>query len=496
MDELIYRKSFFYFTGGINMQAFTNFLVTVDGVVWGIPLIVLIMGTGILLSVRLGFLQFRRLGKALKYMVHNEENGEGEVTSFGALCTALAATVGTGNIVGVATAVVTGGPGALFWMVLAACFGMATKYAEGLLAVKYRVIDETGHALGGPFYYIENGMGHKWKWLAKMFAFFGATAGVLGIGTITQVNGITSAVKNVFDPNTKHVAFSIGSSTYSWATVIAAVVVTVLVALVVIGGIQRIASVASFVVPAMMVTYVAVCVCILVYNFKEIPSSIALVVESAFGVRAVAGGALGAMMVAMQKGVARGIFSNESGLGSAPIAAAAAQTNEPVRQGLVSMTGTFLDTIVICTMTGLTIMVTDSWNIGLEGVDVTINAFGQGLPWGQAVGAFVLMICLAIFAYTTILGWDYYGERCLEYLTNKNMKAVKAYRWLYIFAVAIGPFLTLEFVWTFADIFNGLMALPNLIGLLALSGVVVAESRSYFKRLNDGLIDEGEKFRK
>jgi AGCS family alanine or glycine:cation symporter len=475
---------------------FVDFLSKIDGYVWGIPMIVLIMGTGIQFSIRMGFLQFRKLGKALKYMVHNEEGGEGEVSSFGALSTALAATVGTGNIVGVATAVVEGGPGALFWMVIAACFGMATKYSEGLLAVKYRVIDENGHALGGPFYYIQNGMGDNWKWLAKLFAFFGATAGVLGIGTITQVNSITSAVGRVFDPDSAHIAFSIGKYHYTWATTIAAIVVAGCVALVVIGGIKRISSVASLVVPAMMIIYVAAALALIIYNIKSVPAAIVEIVESAFGLKAMAGGAMGAMIVAMQKGVARGIFSNESGLGSAPIAAAAAQTNEPVRQGLVSMTGTFLDTIVICTMTGLSIVLTGSDKVGLVGVDVTIRAFGVGLPWGERVGGIVLMICLAIFAFTTILGWDYYGERCLEYLTNRNMTAVKCYRWLYIFAVLIGPFLTLEFVWTFADIFNGLMAFPNLVGLLALSGVVVRETKDYFNRLNNGLIDEGEAFHK
>ncbi len=476
--------------GGRTMQGFTAALGVIDGKVWGIPMIVLIMGTGILFSVRMGFLQFRKLGKALKYMVHNEEGGIGEVSSFAALTTALAATVGTGNIVGVATAIVAGGPGALFWMVLAACFGMATKYSEGLLAVKYRVMNEKGNPIGGPFYYIERGMGEKWKWLAKMFAFFGAMAGLLGTGTITQVNSITSAVGRVFDPKSAHIAFSIGNMHYTWATFIAAILLTIFVALVVIGGLKRISQVASVIVPAMMVAYVAVALAILIFNYKHIPAAIVTIVESAFGARAVAGGAMGAMMIAMQKGVARGIFSNESGLGSAPIAAAAAQTHEPVRQGLVSMTGTFLDTIVICTMTGLSIVVTGSNNVGLDGVDVTIRAFGEGLPWGNTVGGFVLMICLIFFAFTTILGWDYYGEKCIEYLT-KDFTAVKVYRWLYILAVCIGPFLTLEFVWTFADIFNGLMAFPNLVGLLVLNGIVVKETRDYFKRLNSGLIDEG-----
>lgn len=463
------------------LEKFTEVLVRIDNVVWGIPLIVLIMGTGIFLTVRLGVLQFRYLGMALKFMVKNEENGVGEVSSFGALCTALAATIGTGNIVGVATAVVAGGPGALFWMVLAACLGMATKYSEGLLAVKYRTLDNSGHALGGPFYYIEKGMGEKWRWMAKAFAVFGMGAGLLGIGTITQVNGIASAAKGFFDPNNQMMVSLFGGS-YSVATIAAAVVVTVAAALVILGGIQRIANVSTIIVPFMAIAYVAVCVTILIYNAAAIPAAIAEVFAGAFGLRAAAGGALGALMIAMQKGVARGIFSNEAGLGSAPIAAAAAQTNEPVRQGLVSMTGTFIDTVVICTMTGLTIMVTGSWNMGLQGVEVTSNAFSTGLPWDPQVGSFILMLSLAFFAFTTILGWDYYSERCLEYLTGGNKTILTGYRWLYILAVLIGPFLTLEAVWTIADIFNGLMAIPNLIALLALNGVIVAETRSFFNR--------------
>lgn len=464
------------------LERFTGILVSIDNVVWGIPLIVLIMGTGIFLTIRLGVLQFRYLGMALKFMVKNEENGIGEVSSFGALCTALAATIGTGNIVGVATAVVTGGPGALFWMIMAACFGMATKYSEGLLAVKYRNYDKiTGHSLGGPFYYIEKGMGKNWIWLAKAFAIFGVGAGLLGIGTITQVNGIASAVKGVFDPNNQMMVSMLGGS-YSVATIVAAIVVSAAAALVIIGGIKRISSVSTIIVPFMAVAYIVICVTILIYNATAIPSAIKEIFAGAFGLRAAAGGALGAMMVAMQKGVARGIFSNEAGLGSAPIAAAAAQTNEPARQGLVSMTGTFIDTVVICTMTGLTIMVTGSWDIGLEGVQVTANAFSTGLPWNPQIGSFILMICLIFFAFTTILGWDYYSERCLEYLTGGNKTILTGYRWLYIIAVLIGPFLTLEAVWTLADILNGLMAIPNLIALIALNGVIVAETRSYFKR--------------
>ncbi|MBR2620272.1 MAG: sodium:alanine symporter family protein [Firmicutes bacterium] len=471
--------------------SFTSFLEWIDGIVWGVPLIVLIMGTGIFLTIRLGVLQFRHLPRALKYMVKNEEDGIGEVTSFGALCTAMAATVGTGNIVGVATAVIAGGPGALFWMVLAACFGMATKYSEGLLAVKFRVEKEGGRFLGGPFYYIENGMGQKWKWLAKLFAIFACGAGLLGIGTITQVNGIASATKNFFDPNNQHTVHLFGAD-YSWAIVITAIVVAVLTALVVIGGIQRIASVTTIVVPFMAIAYVIICVAILIANADKIGWAISEIFASAFGLRAAAGGALGALMIAMQKGVARGIFSNESGLGSAPIAAAAAQTKEPVRQGLVSMTGTFIDTVVICTMTGLTIMVSGAYDFsvanGLEGVDVTAFAFGNGLPWNPQIGAAVLMVALAFFAFTTILGWDYYAERSLDYLANGNMKAVTVFRWLYIAAVLVGPFLTVSAVWTIADILNACMAAPNLIALLALSGVIVKETKSYFDRINKGEI--------
>lgn len=465
------------------LEKFTEVLTQIDGIVWGIPLIVLIMGTGILLTARLGLLQFRHLGLALKYMVKNEDDGVGEVSSFAALCTAMAATVGTGNIVGVATAVVAGGPGALFWMVFAACLGMATKYAEGVLAIKYRTVDNSGHVLGGPFYYIERGMGQNWKWLAKLFAVFGIGAGLLGIGTITQVNGIAAATKGFFDPNNEHLVSIFGGS-YSIVIVVTAIVAALATALVIIGEIKRISSVATIVVPFMAIAYIAACMAILINNVSEIPNAIVQVFEGAFGLRAVGGGALGAMMIAMQKGVARGIFSNEAGLGSAPIAAAAAQTKEPVRQGLVSMTGTFVDTVIICTMTGLTILVTDAWNCGLDGVDVTAKAFAEGLPWSQQAGAFVLMLCLAFFAFTTILGWDYYSERCLEYLTNGNKTALKCYKWLYILAVLIGPFLTLEAVWTLANIMNGLMAIPNLIALLALNGVIVAETKKYFAKLN------------
>ena len=459
-------------------------ITAIDNAVWGLPLICLIMATGIFLTARLGLVQIRHLGKAFKFMFKDEEDGSGEVTSFGALCTALSATIGTGNITGVATAIALGGPGALFWMVIAAFFGMATKYAEGLLAIKYRTIDEDGHVLGGPFYYIENGMGKKWTWLAKIFAFFGAGVGLFGIGTFTQVNSIASAVKNFFDPDMAHTVSLFGGN-YSWATVVAGVILTVCVGLVVLGGIQRIAKVSEVIVPFMAVLYVGLAVIIIIANITAVPAALVSIVKSAFTGSALAGGAVGSVFVAMQKGVARGIFSNESGLGSAPIAAAAARTKEPVRQGLVSMTGTFIDTIVICTMTGLSIVIAGSWlNPELEGVAITMDAFQKGLPFPSFVATFSLMLCLVFFAFTTILGWNYYGERCVEYLFNRNKGVVMGYRILYILAVFIGPYMTVKAVWNIADIFNALMAFPNLIALLALNGVIVKETRDFHAKHN------------
>ncbi len=470
-------------------ESFNNILVAIDDFVWGVPLMVLIMAGGLLLTIRVGVLQVHKLPLALKWMVKNEEDGEGEVTSFGALCTALSATIGTGNIVGVATAIGTGGPGALFWMIVAAFLGMATKYSEGLLAVKYRVIDDNNHALGGPFYYIEKGMGSKWKWLGKLFAFFGVCAGLLGIGTFTQVNGISSAVQNFFDPNKSWTATLPVVGEISWTVIIASLVLSICVALVLIGGVKRIAKVSEIVVPFMAIIYVVIAVVLIICNITEVPAAIVTIVKAAFNPQAVTGGVVGSMLVAMQKGVARGIFSNEAGLGSAPIAAAAAQTKEPVRQGLVSMTGTFIDTIVICTMTGLSIVLTGAYQVeGLEGVQITTYAFQNGLPIPAQLSAFLLMLCLVFFAFTTILGWDYYSERCLEYLTGGKMKSVKVYRWLYIIAVFIGPYMTVSAVWTIADIFNGMMAIPNMIALFALSGVVAKETKDFFERRKNGEI--------
>ena len=395
-------------------SAFNDFLSAVDGFVWGIPLMVLILAGGLLLTIRMGVLQTRKLPLALKWMVRNEDGGKGEVSSFAALCTALSATIGTGNIVGVATAIALGGPGALFWMLVAAFVGMATKYAEGLLAVKYRTVDpKTGHTLGGPFYYIERGMGKNWKWLAKLFAFFGVCVGLFGIGTFSQVNGITSAVKGFFDPNGDALKVEIPFiGTYSIVVVISSIILAAVVAVVLIGGIKRIARVSEIIVPFMAIAYFVSVLILVLCNLDKLPDAIVTIIEGAFNPMAVTGGAVGSFFVAMQSGIARGIFSNEAGLGSAPIAAAAAKTKEPVRQGLVSMTGTFIDTIVICSMTGLAIMLTGAWKVeGLEGVQITTYAFQNGLPFAPQVSSFILMICLVFFAFTTILGWDYYSER-------------------------------------------------------------------------------------
>lgn len=481
------------------LDSFTDWVNAIDDRVWGttfevagfpVPILILvILLGGIFLTIRLGGMQFVRLPLALKFMFRNEhvEHGaRGEVSSFGALCTALSATIGTGNIVGVATAYVTGGPGAIFWMWVAALFGLATKFSEGLLAVKYRSYDpETGHVLGGPFYYIERGMGKRWKWLARLFAVFGVCVGLFGIGTFTQVNSICGSITQFFDPSAEWSVRILGND-YSWVTVIASFVLATLVGLVLIGGLKRITKVSSKVIPAMVLLYVLFSVILLVVNITALPAAFVTIFKSAFGFDAMAGGALGAIICAMQKGIARGIFSNEAGLGSAPIAAAAAQTKECVRQGLVSMTGTFLDTIVVCSMTGLALTVTGQPYLtdgAATGAVATMNAFAVGIPFLPRVATdFILILSLVLFGFTTILGWNYYSERCLEYLTHGRMRVVLGFRILYILAVFIGPYMTVSAVWGIADIFNGLMALPNMVALFALSGVVAAETKDYFRR--------------
>ena len=463
------------------MKKFTYVLGQIDSYVWGVPLMIFILGSGIFLTIRLRGIQFRGFRQGFKNLFSRDEKSDrkGEVSGFAALCTALSATIGTGNIVGVATAIVAGGPGAMFWMWLAAIFGTATKYAECTLAVHYRQQGKDGHIIGGPFYYIEKGMGEKWKWLAKIFAFFGVCVGLMGIGTFTQINGITSAVKNFFDPEEKFTVSILGQQT-SIAVVIAGIVLTICIALVIIGGLRRISAVAEKIVPVMAILYVGTVLILIFTNLDKLPGAFVQIFEGAFGIRAMAGGMLGAIIASMRNGIARGIFSNEAGLGSAPIAAAAAVTDYPSEQGLISMLGTFIDTIIVCSMTGLSIIMTGSWNIGLEGVSVTNHAFTDGLPFPSVVASFILMICLVFFASTTILGWDYYSERCLEYLVGDKPKVIRAYRWLYIFCVFIGPYMTVSFVWTLADIFNGLMAIPNIIGLLSLSGVCAKETKRYF----------------
>ncbi len=473
-----------------SMNGFADIVAKIDDFVWGWPLMLLILGVGALYTVRTGALQVRRLGRALKYAVKEESGAPGEMSGFAALCTALSATIGTGNIVGVATAVASGGPGALLWMLVAAFFGMATKYAEGFLAVKYRSIDSNGHVLGGPFYYIENGMGKKWKWLAVLFAVFGACAGLFGIGTFTQISGIVAAAQSLF-PGSQTLAV-LGSAEHSvritWPLVITGVLVTVCTAAVLFGGVRRLAKVSQVIVPLMTAAYLIFSLFTLIFNLPAIPGAVSLIVRSAFSAEAAAGAIAGlTVKTAMRRGIGRGVFSNEAGLGSAPIAAAAAKTNDPVRQGLVCMTGTFIDTIVLCTITGLAIVVTGAWDSrvtggALQGFDITAYSWAEGIPFSPAVSTTVLSVCLIFFAFSSVLGWSYYSERCVEYLFKGSRRAVSVYRWLYIAAVAAGPYMTVSAVWGVADITNALMAVPNLIALTALNGVVVGATRDYFGR--------------
>ena len=445
---------------------FIALLNEIDSFIWGPPLLILLVGTGILLTIRLHLLQVFKLPKAMSLIFKAKNAGSGDIDSFKALCTALSATVGTGNIVGVATAIHAGGPGAIFWMWIAAFFGMATKYAEGLLAVKYRETDEKGEIAGGPMYYIKNGMGEKYKWLGTLFAVFGVGVAYFGIGTFAQVNAIVDITKMTLgvDP--------------MWT----GAVLTIFVAAITLGGLQSIASAASKIVPAMAVIYFLSTIGILIVFADQVPAAVMMIIESAFNPTAAAGGFLGAtVMMAIRNGVARGVFSNESGLGSAPIVAAAAKTKWPAEQGLISMTGTFIDTIIICTLTGLTLVVTDAW-CGLEnGAALTNMAFTSAFP---VFGGYMLMVGLVLFAFTTILGWNYYGERCMIYLTG--VKGVLPYRVIFILLIASGAFLKLEAIWILADIVNGLMAVPNLIALLFLSGVCVKETKKYMDHLKTG----------
>ena len=435
-------------------------LKSIDAFAWGPPLLILLVGTGIYLTARLGLLQVLRLPKAFQ-LIFTKDKGHGDVSSFAALCTALAATVGTGNIIGVATAIKVGGPGALFWMWMAAFFGMATKYAEGLLAIKYRTKDANGAVAGGPMHYILLGMGEKWRPLAIFFALAGVLVALLGIGTFTQVNSITESIQNTaqVDP------------------AITALILSIFVGIAVFGGLKSISKVSTAVVPFMAIIYILGTLTVILFNIEKIPATLALIFTSAFSPAAAVGGFAGASIrMAIQNGVARGVFSNESGLGSAPIAAAAAKTNEPVEQGLISMTGTFIDTLIICTLTGLTILVTGVWSGDLNGVALTQSAFSTVFSY---FGPAILTIFLVLFAFTTILGWNYYGERCFEFLFG--VRFIWLYRVVFVVMVLLGGFIELDMVWIIADIVNALMALPNLIALLVLSPVVIAETKKYFK---------------
>jgi len=459
------------------MEQINLIFKSINSLVWGPPLLILLVGTGIYLTVRLGMLQVFKLPLALKYLFTKDPEAEksktkGDISSFASVCTALSATIGTGNIVGVATAIRLGGPGALFWMWVAAFFGMATKYAESLLAVKYRVVDDNGQMSGGPMYYIERGL--KNKFLAKCFAVFGVGVAFFGIGTFAQVNSITSAV---------NIAFNV-------PIVVTGIVLTIAVAAVTLGGIKSISKVSEVVVPFMAVSYVLCTVIILILNSSQVPATLAFIVKSAFTPTAAVSGFLGSTVaLALKSGVSRGVFSNESGLGSAPIAAAAAKTNSCVRQGLVQMTGTFFDTIIICSMTGITLILSGVWSdANFEGAAATTEAFRVSLPNIPMVGELVVTVGLIFFAFTTILGWNYYGERCTEYLFG--VKGIKAYKYIFIVLVGVGPFLKLNLIWTIADIVNGLMAIPNLIAIIGLSGVVANETKLYFNQLKENKINK------
>ncbi|MCK6261728.1 sodium:alanine symporter family protein [Vibrio sp. ZSDE26] len=444
------------------MNHIQSALQSINSFVWGPPLLILLVGTGIYFTFSLGLLQFRHLPTALKLVFTKDKSSssKGDVSSFAALCTALSATIGTGNIVGVATAIKLGGPGALFWMWLVAVFGMATKYAECLLAVKYRKVDDNGQMIGGPMYYLQYGVGSKA--LAIMFAISALGVACFGIGTFPQVNAILDA---------SEISFGVSRE-------ISAPILTILVACVTLGGIQSIAKVAGKVVPVMAVFYVVTCASVIIINADKLYDAFALVITSAFTPTAASGGFLGAsIMLAIQSGIARGVFSNESGLGSAPMAAAAAKTDSCVKQGLISMTGTFFDTIIICTMTGLALILTGAWQSDFSGAAMTTHAFAQGLS-SDTLGPMLVSVGLMFFAFTTILGWNYYGERCVVFLLGT--KAVLPYKIIFIGLVASGAFLHLDLIWIIADIVNGLMAIPNLIGLIALRHVVIEETKRYF----------------
>ncbi len=451
------------------MEIIANLVETLNGLVWGKYMLVLILGTGLYLMIGLRAMPLRQLKYGFRMLwVGRQGQGEGDVSPFNALMTSLAATIGTGNIAGVATAIFIGGPGALFWMWCTALLGMATKYAEAVCAVHFREVDEQGNHVGGPMYYIKNGLGHSWRWLGATFAIFGALAG-FGIGNTVQANSVASALGS-------GVA---GFAVPHWIT---GLVMAALAALVLIGGIRRIAEVAGKLVPFMAIAYLCAGLVILITHAAEIPAAILLIVTDAFTPTAATGGFAGAsVMLAIQMGVARGIFSNEAGLGSAPIAHAAAATDSPVRQGTVAMLGTFIDTIIVCSITGLVIVISGAWTGGETGAALSSAAFEQTLP---GVGGYVVTLGLSIFAFTTLLGWSFYGEKCVEYLFG--VRSIIPFRVLWIIAIPIGATANLGFVWLVADTLNGLMALPNLLALLLLSPVVFALTRDFFQAEKQG----------
>lgn len=442
------------------MSVFEQAIDTINGLVWGPIMLTLLLGTGIFLTIGLRGMTITRIPYAFKQLLKGRKgSGEGEISPFNALMTALSSTVGTGNIAGVATAIGIGGPGALFWMWCTALVGMATKYAEAVLAVNYRETDASGKKVGGPMYYIKNGLGNRWKPLAFLFALFGALAG-FGLANTVQSNTVSQVLFNNFQI----------------PTVASGLVMAFLVALVLLGGIQRIAQVAGKLVPLMTVIYLVSTLLILLLNLSEIPSALVFIVDSAFNGSAATGGFAGAtVMLALRMGVSRGIFSNESGLGSAPIAHAAAETNSPVRQGTIAMLGTFIDTLIICTMTGLVLVVTDVWNSELQGAAMTLQVFDSSLPFGGDI----LSLCIALFAFTTMLGWSYYGERCAQFLLGP--KVVLPFRVLWVIGIFLGTQMSLGLVWKMSDALNGMMAIPNLIALLLLSPVVFKLTRQYYQ---------------
>lgn len=442
--------------------------------VWGWPMMLLFLSVGVIYTIGLKGLPLRRLGLGLRLI--GQGSAAGGVTPYAALCTALAATIGTGNIVGVATALHAGGPGALAWMLLAALLGMATQYAEGFLAVKYRRREQNGW-YGGPFCYMAGGLGTRWRWLSALYALVGAAVGLLGVGTVAQVSSITAAVDGFFSSGT---ALRFLGQEYSWATVVSGALVAFAAALVLIGGARRISGVCEMLVPLMSAIYIFCCLLLLLRRAGQLPAAIALIFRSALTPRAALGAGAGiSLKMAMRMGIGRGVLTNEAGMGTTSIAAASSGEGSPVRQGLVSMTGTFFDTIVICTMTGLCLVVTGTWNAPLDGVALTGAAWSSGLPWPERLSAFLLMLCLIFFAFATIIGWNFYAEMCVQYLT-KRVRIHQLYRWGYLLAVFAGPYLPVQAVWELADILNAAIAVPNLLALLLLRRQVTRETEKWF----------------